>query len=505
MNVRLLYPDRDADRDAEPPDGARELIADLDLAPVLEAMQPDRDLDRVCPAVLFRPLTDAGQVLWRQQVLTDALAQPDLIPFLFELAGTALQRRRSVWLYGGRSADSRLTKARYEIEALLPSLRELVRFATDRLPSLRSEALRQFCRRLRDDFGDGYLDEVAGVLAQLRFPDGLAARVRVEPTGLLGTPELLPPPPRSWWQRRFVPPGQVRFTLPERDEAGARALGELRNDALAGLALTMDAAGAELAGFFAQLRWETGFYLGCLQLHRRLTASGVAICWPEPAPAGDELVVEGLSGLSLAVRDGAAPVPNGLAGPRVRLAVITGANQGGKTTFLRSVGCAQLLLQAGMFVPAVRYRSSLASTVHSHFRSAEDDAPGAGKLAEELDRMSRIVDRCRPGDLLLLNEPFSSTDEVQAAFIGSDILDALLGHGVRVLLVTHFQRLALHYRGRPDACFLRAERLSDGTRSHRLVPGAPEPTSHALDIYRQAMGQDDEYPQGDESTEGVAS
>lgn len=500
MKVQLLFPDRDADRHSALPPGTDELIADLDLEPVLDVMRPDRDLEGLAPAVLFHPLTDAGAIIWRQRVLDDALSHSDLMPALFDLAGRALQSQRSIWMFGGRSADSQVTGARYRIRALLPFLRELARFAADRLPSVRSAGLRHLFERLRDDLGDAYLDELTRVVDQLAFPDGIVTRVRLEPGGLLGPLELLAPPEASWWTRRFGRPGQVRFTLPDRDEAGARALSDLRNDALFELAGIVNRAGRHLVGFFTQLRWETGFYVGCLRLYQRLQAAGVGVCWPEPAPPGDELAAEGLSSLSLAVRDGVRPVPNDLAGPGVRLCVVTGANQGGKTTFLRSIGAAQLLLQAGMFVPALRFRSSLALAVHSHFRSAEappsggspDDAPGtgapgAGKLAEELDRMNRIVERCRPGDLLLMNESFSSTDELQATFIAADIVDALLAHGVRVLLVTHFHRLATHYLGLRGTTFLRAERLPDGTRSHRLLPGAPEPSSHALDVFRQEV------------------
>ncbi len=492
MRVRLLFRERNADLTAAPPEGTDELIADLDLAPVLEAMEPDRDLDDLCPAVLFRPLVDAGEIAWRQQVLADALADPALMLTLFDLAGRALQSQRALWMYGGRSADSLLTKARSGLEALLPLLRELARFAAERLTGVRSAALTELGERLVADLDAAYLDRVAELLRQLRFPDGMTTRVRVRPSGLLGTPELLPPRAVSWWAHRFARPGRVRFELPERDEAGAQALDNLRNDGLYDLASTVNRIHDQLVAFFTQLRGETGFYVGCLQLHDRLTRAGVAVCWPEAAASGDELDAEGLVNLSSVVRGGPRPVPNDLVpqpsvAPHLPLAILTGANQGGKTTFLRSIGCAQLLLQAGLFVPAVPYRSSPAPGLHSHFRGAEQDDPGAGKLAEELGRMSRIVDRCRPGDLLLMNESFSSTDELQGTFIAAEIVDALLAHRVRVVLVTHFQRLAVRYLHRPGVRFLRAERLPDGVRTHRLLPGAPEPTSHALDIFRQVM------------------
>ena len=96
---------------------------------------------------------------------------------------------------------------------------------------------------------------------------------------------------------------------------------------------------------------------------------------------------------------------------RERLVMITGANRGGKTTFLRGVGLAQLLMQCGAFVPAERYRAGVCSALFTHFKREEDAAMRSGKLDEELSRMSTIVDRLTAGAMLLLNESFASTNE----------------------------------------------------------------------------------------------
>ena len=74
MKVRLLFPDRDADLTAALPDGTDDLIADLDLGPVLEMMRPDRDLAELCPVVLFHPLTDAVVVSSRSEQWVDVAA-----------------------------------------------------------------------------------------------------------------------------------------------------------------------------------------------------------------------------------------------------------------------------------------------------------------------------------------------------------------------------------------------------------------------------------------------
>ena len=492
MKVHLLFADRDADLAATPADGADDLIADLDLEPVLEVMQPDKRLATLCTAVLLNPLADPAQVAWRQHVAADALADPAGMRALFALAGRALESQNSIWMYAGRTSDSLLSRSIHGLQALLPFLRELAGLAAQRLPLSHSEGLTQLYRRLIEELDYTYLSQMAELVSQLEFPQGVVSRARLDESGLLGSLELLAPESarRPWWSKLgLFPPGAGRFTIAERDEAGAKAIGAMREHAIHDVAATVGRANAHVVGFFRQLRWETGFYVGAIQLHELLSQLGVPVCWPVPAAERLTLTATELSCLSLAVRSGAAPVPNDLPGPHLDLGILSGANQGGKTTFLRSIGCAQLLLQAGLFVPARAYRSVLAPAVHTHFRRAEDDDLASGKLEEELLRMSRIVDRCRPGDLLLMNESFASTDEVEGTYIAADILDALLEHGVRILLVTNFHLLARHYLARPGTTFLMAERLADGTRSHRLLPGRPS-SSHGADIYHQIFGPD---------------
>ena len=72
--------------------------------------------------------------------------------------------------------------------------------------------------------------------------------------------------------------------------------------------------------------------------------------------------------------------------------VITGANEGGKSTFLRSVGAAQLMMQAGMFVAAETFGANVRDGVFTHFNREEDATLTRGRLEEELARMSAIVE-----------------------------------------------------------------------------------------------------------------
>ncbi|WP_240977948.1 hypothetical protein [Planctomonas sp. JC2975] len=98
--------------------------------------------------------------------------------------------------------------------------------------------------------------------------------------------------------------------------------------------------------------------------------------------------------------------------------MVTGANRGGKSTFLRSVGLAQLMMQAGMFVPARSLSATIVSGVFTHFKREEDTALASGKFDEELARMRDIVGQIQPRALILFNESFAATNEREGAEVG---------------------------------------------------------------------------------------
>jgi len=147
-------------------------------------------------------------------------------------------------------------------------------------------------------------------------------------------------------------------------------------------------------------------------------------------------------------------------------------------------------MQAGMGVGAESFGAGV-GRVHTHFRREEDDALRSGKLHEELARMSRIVDRAAPGDLVLSNESFASTNEREGSRIARQLVDGLVEGGLRVVMVTHLHEFArgLADEGRDDVLFLRAERAEDGARTFRVVPGAPLPTSFGADLWERVFGE----------------
>jgi len=180
-------------------------------------------------------------------------------------------------------------------------------------------------------------------------------------------------------------------------------------------------------------------------------------------------------------------VSNNLIADKKQLIIITGANQGGKTTFLRSMGIAYLMMQSGMFAPAASLEASICTGVFTHFKKEEDKTLKSGKFDEELSRMNDIIEHIQPYSLILFNESFASTNEFEGSQIAKEIVQALLKKDIRVFFVTHMYELSNYFYQQKlnNALFLRANRTKDGKRDFKILPSPPLQTSYAKDIYKK--------------------
>jgi DNA mismatch repair ATPase MutS len=344
---------------------------------------------------------------------------------------------------------------------------------------------------LRRELGEQYLASIEAHLSQLKFRRGVLISARLG-KGNTAVGHVLRKPnddDRPWIRRVFARgPGAYTFHIHERDENGARAVGELRDRGIAIAANALAQSNDHILSFFRMLRTELAFYIGCLNLYERLLAKGEPTSFPVPSPCVERhYAVRGLYDVCLALTAGHRVIGNDCDGGGKELFIITGANQGGKSTFLRSVGLSQLMMQCGMFVPARSYCANLCTGLFTHYKREEDATMGSGKFEEELRRVSAIVDHLSPNSMVLLNESFQSTNEREGSEIGHQIIGALLESRVKMFCVTHMYALALSFPDRNfrNAEFLRAERRDDGTRTFRIIPGEPLRTSYGRDLFEQ--------------------
>lgn len=492
MNVWLLYPDRDFNFDQAEFPLSDALVQDLELDILLDTMaRGDRFIRQVARQVLLTPLTDPEVIRYRQEILQDALQNPEVVRALYRLPILAQETKQRNWLgIFTRYPGGILSSAVQLLEMFMGLLREMRRLADEHAATFASAGFRRFFAMVQHELDEAYFAEVEKHLRALKFPAGVLISAEVGP-GNEGKNYLLRKPQtngENLLERLFSRRSPTySYTLHPRDDHGARALSDLRDRSLNLVANAAAQAADHIDNFLRLLQRELAFYIAALNLAEALQALEEPIVLPNPLPMGArQLAFKELYDPALALSTGAKVVGNDLNAQGKALIFITGANQGGKSTFLRSLGQAMLMMQSGLFVAAESFTAAVTSGVFTHFKREEDATMRSGKFDEELSRMSTMVTHLQPHALVLFNESFSATNEREGAEIARQIVQALLEGEMQVAFVTHQYELARRFYedAQPEALFLRADRQADGRRTFRLKEGEPLPTSFGKDIYQ---------------------
>jgi DNA mismatch repair ATPase MutS len=515
MKAFLMYRDRDFDPQQVLPQREREsrpssrnqgpkleqllpwneaaLLDDLGLNILFNAMAADDVfLWEVAKVGVLSSVNDLDTVLYRQAVLRDCLKHEGIVKSIYQIAVEAITaERQNYWSFFGRYPGGILHRAVDVLGMLVGKLRALRRIADLHADVFESSGFSRLFAMLRQELSNEYFATIEQHLRRLKFRNGVLISAELDHHNK-GADYVLRKThdDQRGWIARLLPQRSsgYAFYLHPRDEAGARALSELRDQGVNRVANALAQSTDHVVSFFEMLRTELAFYLGCLNLQHHLVALNEPTCFPVPTvPRERCLSFRGLYDACLALSAGRRVVGNDVDADGKDLIVITGANTGGKSTFMRSVGLAQLMMQAGLFVPAERFCAELRERLFTHYKREEDGTMESGKLDEELSRMSDIVQRITPSSMVLFNESFAATNEREGSEIAQQITHALVESGVRVLFVTHLHHFA-HRLGSGklrNVMFLRAERRPDGSRTFRMLEAEPLQTSYGKDLFEK--------------------
>jgi len=497
MKARLMFDDRDFSVARDPQFGEPDLIQDLELDTLWNAMGlGDEVVRESARSAMLSGLTSVEQIRYRQDVLADCLGQPSVVREIYGLAVRAIAEERKIYRasFFSRSSEALLGRSITALELFVRILRQLRTLTEEHSAQFYSAGFTRFFDTLRRELDDDYFEEIAQHMRQLRFRDGLLGSASLGESSqgigyVLHTPRqrnrgsvLLRQPP--------VRKPAYSHTIARDDLSGAQALGELRDRVLGLVANALAQSADHIAAFFAALRAELGFYVGCLNLHEQFAARQQPQCRPDPDPMGTSTFsARNLYDPCLSLRTAEPVLGNDLDAAGKPLVIITGANQGGKSTFLRSLGVAQLMMQAGMNVGAESFSATVVRGVFTHYKREEDATMTSGKFDEELSRMSGIAKAIGTNSLLICNESFAATNEREGSEIASEVVRAMNDAGNTVVFVTHLYEFAdRFYRDRADTTlFLRAGRDIDGQRPFHITEGRPLPTSYGEDLYRRTF------------------
>jgi DNA mismatch repair protein MutS len=260
----------------------------------------------------------------------------------------------------------------------------------------------------------------------------------------------------------------------------------------------------------AELSTELLFYLGAVDIIRRVRESGLSMCKPCILPIEDRTCrVKNAFNLNLALRvieESSGPgeahaviVPNDIGiGDEGRIVILTGPNRGGKTTYLRSIALVQLLFQLGLYVPGEEAGISPVDGIFTHFPAEEPPDNELGRFGDEANRLAEVFTKATRHSFIFLNESLTSTAVGESLYIAEDIVKIMRFMGARAVYATHMHELAVKaelLNREPGSSkivsmvsLVEEETTAEGTvgrRTFKIAPGQPAGHSYALEIARK--------------------
>lgn len=498
MKAFLIYRDHDFDLRQKLPVNGEALTQDLELNTLFNAMAlGDNFLFEVARKVVLSSISNLDAIVYRQSILKDCLKNSLIVRDMYNVAVESIEIEKKHYrsYFFDKYPSAILHRSIEVLQLFIGTLKKLRAIADMHADKFESGGFIKFFSMLQKELTDEYFIRIQEHLKSLKFHGGVLISCELG-KGNKGYHYVLhkaQDKKQSWLERIFNKKTDYTVYIHERDEAGARTLRELKDRGINTVANVLTQSVDHVLDFFVMLRTELAFYVGCLNLQETLARKGEPMTFPLPIAADNRrLSFKGLYDICLSLTMEQRVVGNNVNADDKDLVMITGANQGGKSTFLRAIGLSQLMMQCGMFVPAEIFCGNVCNSLFTHYKREEDASMKSGKLDEELSRMSDIIDNITENSMILFNESFAATNEREGSEIARQIICALLERHVKVFFVTHLYELAhgFYAQKKENAIFLRAERQPDGERTFRLIEGEPLQTSFGKDLYNKIFGDD---------------
>jgi DNA mismatch repair protein MutS len=451
----LLFVDA-AGRSCAEDQADRAFVSDLHLDQIVDAVAGDREECDLLTGLFYQRVLDIGTLQYRHEVFRD-LEDPGLLEMAERFAGQMRQVRSHLLqlqkMQSGRQREGWfLDAAAIYCEAVCSLAGSLASWPVTSRGLL---AFRDFLASyvasaefagLASDTADRK-DDLAQVMYQIRIKG-----LRVEVSRYHGEADYSAEIVRTFerFQQGAVKDYRIKYRgWPGMSHVGAQIIdlvARLFGEEFSALGDYCRRYAAFLDPSVRQFERDLQFYLAYLDYIKPMRSAGLSFCLPQLTADSKEIFASDTFDLALAAKlvvVGTPVVCNGfhLSDPE-RILVISGPNQGGKTTFARTFGQLHHLASTGCPVPGSAARLFLADQILAHFEREEDIANLSGKLEDDLIRIQKVLLTATPGSIVIMNEIFTSTTLSDARFLGGKVLEKVIELDLLCVYVTFIDELA---------------------------------------------------------------
>jgi DNA mismatch repair protein MutS len=432
-----------------------DFFADLNLDQVLKSMTAGREQYDLAP-LFYTPLRDEDAVRYRHEVLRD-LDKHEVLEPVSRFAEAMRQMRQH--LGQARKLDYQLQQEAWFLDAA-GIYCKAVRVLADELAGreVTSRGFTRFRRYLAGYAGSGYFTGLAGQTQELKNTfAGVRYAVRIHGPRVTvsrygGEPDYGAEVEETFARFKQGAVKSYLVNLPqhaEMDHVEAQIAGlvaRLYPEEFATLAAYCTRHRDFPDPVIGRFDREVQFYLAYRELTGRYREARLPFCYPDVSSCSKETAAEATFDIALAgklVPGGDTVITNDfhLTGPE-RMLVVSGPNNGGKTTFARTFGQLHYLASLGLPVPGRSARLFLPDRIYTHFEKEENIETLRGKFEDELVRVHGILQQATGDSVIIMNESFNSTTLNDALLVGTEVMRQILGLGCPGVYVTFVDEIA---------------------------------------------------------------
>jgi DNA mismatch repair protein MutS len=434
----------------------RSFASDLNLDQIVAAIAGDREERDLITTLLYHHLNDMDTVHYRHEVFRD-LEDPALLERVRHFAD--LMRKVRSHLVQVKQMQYHYEREGWFLDAAAIYCEAVVSLAHDlgsaKLGSRALLAFREFLTAYVTSSAFASLSadtrDRKDALAQIRYCIRIRGG-RVDVSRYEGQPDYSAEVLKTFerFKQGAVKDYRVKYrTWPGMDHVGAQIL-QLVTRLFSEEFSPLDDYCSQHAGFLDEtvqrFERELRFYLAYLDYIAPLRSAGLSFCYPDVTADSKEIFATDTFDLALArklVSEGKPVIQNEfhLAGPE-RIFVVSGPNQGGKTTFARTFGQLHHLAGVGVPVPGRAARLFLYDRLFTHFEREEDLTMMSGKLEDDLVRIREVLHAATSNSIVIMNEIFTSTTLADARFLGKKVMEKIIQLDLLCVYVTFVDELA---------------------------------------------------------------